>query len=228
MFYQYLSSDHAILNLERKVIKVSRIKNINDIFELQPYRRFERGTRKLFQAKRNQIHNEYGMVCFSSSWVEPVMWGHYADKCKGIVLGFEINSTRFGIQEVKYPKEPIRIEESEIVKMTSQEFIDKVGFSKYKSWSYENEFRFFISLNECVQINGIYFLPFSADLTPTQIIIGPANSTFKNGDFVNSTKHLINLVKGLSLEIKVARLEFGGFRIIKCGKWTPKFQALLT
>ena len=103
MYYQFLSSRNAITNLERRMIKVSRIKTVNDLFELQPYLRLDRVKRKQFGEIRTKVANTYGMVCFSTSWQEPIMWGHYADCNKGIVLGFEVVSNRFTIKKVVYP-----------------------------------------------------------------------------------------------------------------------------
>ena len=104
IYYQFLSSLNAITNLERKMVKVSRIKAVNDLFELQPYLlHLDREKRKQLGKIRTKVANTYGMVCFSTDWQEPIMWGHYADRNKGIVLGFEFISNRFDIKEVKYP-----------------------------------------------------------------------------------------------------------------------------
>jgi len=109
MYYQFLSSLNAITNLERKMVKVSRIMAVNDLFELQPYLRLDKEKRKQLGKIRTKVADIYGMVCFSTDWQEPIMWGHYADRNKGIVLGFELVSDRFVIKDVKYPTERKRI-----------------------------------------------------------------------------------------------------------------------
>ena len=87
------------------MIKVSRIKTVNDLFELQPYLRLNKDERRQLGQIRTKVADTYGMVCFSTNWQEPIMWGHYAESNKGIVLGFEIVSNKFTIKEVKYPSE---------------------------------------------------------------------------------------------------------------------------
>ena len=40
------------------------------------------------------------MLCFSFKWSNPVLWAHYADKHKGICLGFDVPDDN--VQRVKY------------------------------------------------------------------------------------------------------------------------------
>src|SRR6266498_1253390 len=126
MYYQFLSSCNAISNLERKMIKVSRIKKVNDLFELQPYLRLSKEERKLFGKVRSRIADAYGMACFSTDWQEPIMWGHYADSNKGMVLGFELVSNRFDMREVQYPSERKKISLKPQT-ITNSQYIDAVG-----------------------------------------------------------------------------------------------------
>jgi hypothetical protein len=79
IYYQFLSSRNAITNLERRMIKVSRINTVNDLFELQPYLRLNKDKRRQLGKIRTTVADTYGMVCFSTNWQEPIMWGHYAD-----------------------------------------------------------------------------------------------------------------------------------------------------
>ncbi len=163
IYYQFLSSRNAITNLERRMIKVSRIKAVNDLFELQPYLRLNKDTRRKLEKIRTKVANTYGRVCFSNNWHEPIMWGHYADCNKGIVLGFEFVSKRFIIQGVKYPSERKNISLNP-KNITPSKYIEAVGFIKYKGWSYEKEHRFFVKLYDCTYINGNYFLNFDNDI----------------------------------------------------------------
>ena len=129
IYYQFLSSRNAITNLERRMLKVSRIKAVNDLFELQPYLRLNKEKRKLLRGIRTKVSDTYGMVCFSTDWQEPIMWGHYADRNNGIVLGFEVVSNRFTIREVKYPSKRRRMSlDPQIV--TPSKYIEAVGFVK--------------------------------------------------------------------------------------------------
>ena len=224
IYYQFLSSRNAINNLERRMIKVSRIKTVNDLFELQPYLRLDKDKRKQFRKIRTEVANTYGMVCFSTNWKEPIMWGHYADSNKGIVLGFEVVSKRFTIKKVNYPSKRKRVS-LDPQTITPSEYIEAVGFIKYEGWSYEKEHRFFVKLDDCIYIEGNYFLKFGNDLILKRIIIGPEHPSKKN--YIQTARYIIELVKQTGAELIVSRPEFGGYRVIRCGTWTPRFEKLL-
>ena len=209
------------------MIKVSRINTVNDLFELQPYLRLEKAKRRQFNKIRTKVADTYGMVCFSTDWQEPIMWGHYADSNKGIVLGFESVSRRFNIREVQYPKKRKRVDLDPHT-ITPSEYIEAVGFIKYKGWSYEKEHRFFVELNDCKCIEGNYFLRFGSDLRLKEVIIGPAHPAKNNKIYTKTASYLIELIKKNGAELIVSRPEFGGYKIIRCGYWTPKFKELLT
>jgi hypothetical protein len=224
IYYQFLSSHNAITNLEGKMIKVSSIKKVNDLFELRPYLRFDRRKRKEIEKIRTRVADIYGMVCFSTDWQEPIMWSHYADCNKGIVLGFEVN--RLDIKPVEYPAQRKRVS-LDPGRSSPSEYIEAVGFIKYESWSYEKEHRFFVRLEDCVNIEGNYFLKFGNDLELKKVIIGPAHPCKKKRNYVERGKYIAELVKETGAELIVSRPEFGGYRIVRDGLWTSKFEELL-
>ena len=210
------------------MIKVSRIKTVNDLFELQPYLRFKnKDKRRQFAKIRTKVANIYGMVCFSSDWQEPIMWGHYADRNKGVVLGYKVSSNRFPIKKVQYPSERKKIS-LDPQTVTASEYINAVGFIKYEGWSYEKEHRFFVILDDCIGIEGNYFLRFDDGLNLTKVIIGPAHPSKNKKDYIETTREIIELVKCAGAELVVTRAEFGGYRVVRCGYWTPKFEKLLS
>ena len=227
IYYQFLSSRNAITNLERRMIKVSRIKTVNDLFELQPFLRFKnKDKRRQFGEIRTKVANTYGMVCFSTNWKEPIMWGHYADSNKGIVLGFEVVSNRFTIKEVKYPSERKKIS-LDPQTVTPNGYISAVGFIKYEGWSYEKEHRFFVKLDDCICIEGNYFLKFGNDLVLKKVIIGPEHPSNNKKNYIQTARYIVDLVKKTGAELTVSRAELGGYRIVRCGTWTPRFDKLL-
>ncbi len=226
IYYQFLSSRNAITNLERRMIKVSRIKTVNDLFELQPYLRLDKGKRRQLGKIRAKVADTYGVVCFSTNWQEPIMWGHYADCNKGIVLGFEVVSNRFTIKEVKYPSKRKKVS-LDPQTVTPGEYIEAVGFIKYEGWSYEKEHRFFVKLDDCIYIEGNYFLQFGNDLDLKKVIIGPEHPSRNKKNYVQTARYIMRLVKQTDAELTVSRAEFGGYRVVRCGYWTPRFVKLL-
>lgn len=209
------------------MLKVSRIKTVNDLFELQPYLRFKNKDRRRQLGKvRTQVADTYGMVCFSSNWQEPIMWGHYADCNKGIVLGFEVISNRFTIKEVQYPQERKKIS-IDPQTVTPSEYINEVGFIKYEGWSYEKEHRFFVKLDDCICIEGNYFLKFGNDFKLRKVIIGPEHPSKNKKIYIQIARYIADLVKQNGAELMVTRAEFGAYSVVPCGLWTPRFEKLL-
>jgi hypothetical protein len=167
------------------------------------------------------------MVCFSTDWQEPIMWGHYADRNKGIVLGFDFISSRLIMKKVQYPpkREQISLDPNTV---TASEYIAAVGFIKYRGWSYEKEHRFFVKLDDCVCIEENHFLAFGNDLCLKQVIIGPEHPSKNEKDYIHKAKYIAELAKDTGAELMVARAEFGGYRVVRCGLWTPRFSKLLS
>ena len=154
------------------------------------------------------------------------MWGHYADFNKGIVLGFDVVSDRFTIKKVEYPSKRKKVP-FDPQTVTPSEYIKAVGFIKYIGWSYEKEHRFFVKLEDCICIEGNYFLKFGSDLDLKKVIIGPEHPSKDKKNYTKMASYIINLVKQTGAELMVSRAEFGGYRIVRCGYWTPKFEKLL-
>lgn len=223
IYYQFLSSKNAISNIERMMIKVSRINKVNDVFELQPYLRLDKIKRNQLKKIRLKICNNYGMVCFSTDWEEPIMWGHYADCNKGIALGFNFISDRYKIKQVHYPEERKKII-IDTDSIAESDYIDFVGFIKYKNWSYEKEHRFFVKLDDCVNIEGNYFLKFNNDFKLKRIIIGPEHPCKNKKNYAQTASYIAELSKKTGAELLVSRAEFGGYRIVRCGLWTPRIN----
>ncbi|MBP6290038.1 MAG: DUF2971 domain-containing protein [Spirochaetes bacterium] len=225
-YYQFLASLNAITNLERRMLKVSRILNLNDLFELRPYLRVNRTKRSKLEEIRKKAATIYGMVCFSNNWHEPLLWGHYAERNKGIALGFEIISSKYRIQQVTYPTERDDPFGENIDNISVDEYICALGYKKYKNWSYENEYRFFIKLNECVNIEGNYFIKYGNDLKLTKVLIGPEHPYKNKDNYSDTAKYIVELVRDAGAELIVTRPEYQGYNIIKDTKWTKRLQDL--
>lgn len=39
------------------------------------------------------MSEKYGLLCFCETWQSPLLWNHYADRHKGICLGFDVRET---------------------------------------------------------------------------------------------------------------------------------------
>jgi hypothetical protein len=224
IYYNFLKGSDAIIDLERGMIKVSQIDRLNDIFELMPYSRVNDAEYREIKRIRNNAVKVYGIVCFSKIWSEPLLWGHYADHNKGIALGFDLK--RLPI-EVHYEKDRERDKSIDFSKITIDDYVERFGKVKYKNWKYEDEFRFFVKLDECMKIEGNYFFPFKDNLDLKEIIIGPKHPCLNKKEFSLQSKYLIELANKYKAIIIASRAERGGYKIVRCGTWTDKFDVLM-
>ncbi|MBW2552765.1 MAG: hypothetical protein JRE20_01355 [Deltaproteobacteria bacterium] len=86
---------------------------------------------------------------------------------------------------------------------------------------------FFVKLDDCICIGNNYFLKFGNDLRLREVIIGPEHPSKNKKNYIQTAKYIIELVKQNSAKLIVSRAEFGGYRIVLCGLWTPRFEKLL-
>lgn len=100
----------------------------------------------LLKREKEKVEQDYGLLCLSKKNEDILMWSHYANSHKGIVIGIDsaillqniISSLHIGsIKSVKY--------ESEYPKTrffcNQTDAVDKWFFTKYKEWEYEEEYR---------------------------------------------------------------------------------------
>jgi len=145
IFYHFLPSTFALQDLECKRIKVSRLNSLNDPFELMPYKRYPREKRKLYDKVFGRINKKWGLLSFTESWEEQLLWSHYGEGHKGIALGFEI--LRGEIIKVTYSTDEKRRE----IGLTDDPNENEANFLKlagikYRLWAYEKEYRILVKL----------------------------------------------------------------------------------
>ena len=204
--YHFTSAEHGLEDVRLRRLKIATLSDINDPFELavccgdQVQRQALRATR-LVWAKKS------GMLCFSSDWSNPVQWSHYAEKHRGICLGFDVQDEL--VTQVKYSKAPLQLNwaaielggtvgEAEMTRWLSTKFIH---------WRYENEWRAFPSLDQS-DANGRYFCEFGNELVLREILVG-SESLISRHDVQQALDQLSGIVC-----IKT-RLAFGDYRIVK-------------
>jgi hypothetical protein len=160
-------TEYALSNIALRRLKVARIADLNDPFELLAANLGgNKPLRNAMREWRNELHKTKGLLCFSCGWYSPVLWSHYADKHRGICLGFELTDTL--AEPVKYVADriPIRFPLTEGV-------VKQLLTTKYVHWSYEREQRVFVRLAPATAEQGLFFYEFSSDLKLTEVILGP-------------------------------------------------------
>ena len=102
-----------------------------------------------------QLHRGYRMCCFSETWDQLLMWGHYAEFSKGCVLVFDRESFQKMLQE-KLRSKPVLEQVIYSSKMPDYHPIDFFDFpsvrrlliTKSLDWAYEKEWRMVVPAEE--------------------------------------------------------------------------------
>jgi hypothetical protein len=205
--YHYLETKWALDNIRRRRLKLSRIDDMNDPYEFACVRSSHQPSQAaLDETKRDRCETR-GVLCFSRSRNNILMWGHYGDRHKGICLGFDVpdeitrpvtyvgNVTLVGDLESLSDGEKTRI-------------VDLLAGAKYRGWCYEQEVRLHAAREELDEETGIYFGDFGESLRLKEVIAGAR--------FHMSRKPIDEALTGYSEEVKVfkARRSEDKFEIV--------------
>ena len=207
--YHFLNANHGLDNIKRRRLKVARINELNDPFEFAGVNFSDKSTRDAFKRMKNEMNEQRGLLCFSTKWKNPVMWSHYADKHKGICLGFDVADTSVGPVSYSGKRLAIELEKLKKPRDLSVEYVTKLFFTKYTHWKYENEYRSFVTLEEKDKNTGLYFAEFSDRLTLKQVIVG-AESQISRKQLAEALGKELQHVEQVR-----ARLAFKSFSVIR-------------
>lgn len=207
IYYHFLSAKDAIDDFERKRIKVSLIDSLNDPFELMPYLRYQFKERQRYHKVRREIIKRYGLLCFSQSWHEPLLWSHYANGHNGIALGFKISESGNRFFKVKYASNPIRkqVDLTDNLRANKELILDLAKI-KYKKWEYEKEYRVVVELKDCEMNGGHYFVKFSDALKLEEIVIGCKCNKYR--------EYVSKLGRRCNVKVTPTRMEWQGYKIV--------------
>ena len=87
-----------------------------------------------------------GLLCFSRNWDNLLMWSHYGASHTGLCLGFDIPDEEGGYDmEVRYQPNVLKIRMPDDVNF---DLVNRLLRPKHESWSYEQESRVFVKLND--------------------------------------------------------------------------------
>jgi hypothetical protein len=165
-YFHFMKTQYALEALRRSRLKVALIHKLNDPFDLLGAVSVEAAHNEKFRSfKEENVAKNYGILCFSKSMEDPVMWSHYTDCHRGIALEFEISDE--DIIEVNYVKERVNFDNrvNQAIQRNTFTEDDVLGLlrTKFDNWKYENEVRTFhklstleIEINNCTE-DLLYF-----------------------------------------------------------------------
>lgn len=209
--YHFLNKVYGLKVLKEKRLKVSDMNNVNDPFDFLSIAAPTKADRQLLKGWLNEMSENYGLLCFSRDWQNPVLWSHYADRHRGLCLGFEIPNEN--LRQVNYVQSrPIwpRSDGSAIDLNMDQKnhIIDQLLYTKFAHWSYEDEYRLF-TRKFSKDPDGNYYVSFNDNLKLVKVIVG-ARSDITRKDIELALGKLLE-----NVETFKARPAFHDFRIVR-------------
>lgn len=215
--YHFTHREYGIDDLRSRHLKIATINDLNDPFDIFPIDASDTTIRHTYRLLRRALADNLGLLCFSTNWHNPVQWSHYAEKHRGLCLGFDIPDEQ--LSKVIYSRKLIAVDTESVVadNKYALEAAKKLLTTKYSHWRYESEVRVFINLQALVPEKGMYFMKFSDNLRLAQVIVG-SESSLRRLQIKDALGDLAPTIDAFK-----ARLAFKSFRVVKQRKqelWT--------
>jgi Protein of unknown function (DUF2971) len=196
--YHFVPACHGLDDLRRRHLKIAHIDQLNDPFDLWAIAQPDRKSRQAFRKLKQKMAQRYGVLCFSLGWHNPLLWSHYADRHRGLALGFDVDEI---LKPVSYSQTRPALKGKDI------EDGQSLLFLKYSGWRYEREARIYTRLEDRDPETRLYFVEFGEQLVLREVIAGPLCAV---------TKQELRDATGSTTEVKFtkARLAFKTFRVV--------------
>jgi hypothetical protein len=209
--YHFIEARWGLADISNKTLKISRLHDLNDPFELYALELSDSNIRSAFSKVKDELHKNRGILCFSDRWSNPVMWSHYADKHRGVCLEFEVPN--INLMKVTYRFSRLK---EELLQLSAKDPIvaeramQSCLTTKFSHWKYEREWRVFAGL-ETPGADGNYFADFAENLKLTGVIVGPRSLVSRDDLETTFSKSQLDY-RPVSFK---ARLAFKSFRVVK-------------
>jgi len=166
--YHFLRKEHGLSAIRDRRVKIARISELNDPFEYIHFDTSNYVAQAVLKERKRKANQNFGLVCLSARFDDPVQWAHYGESHRGICLGFEITAP--GLLKVEYvdsrtPPSGFR----EALDLPVPEFIRQTLSKKYKHWRYEQEHRLIVPASKT---SDLIFHSFSETFCLTEVLIG--------------------------------------------------------
>lgn len=203
--YHFTSRKFGLLAIKDRRLKIARVNELNDPFEFLGWNLQDSETRTKMRQWKADRNAELGILCFSRKWSNPLLWGHYADKHRGIAIGFDVPDNDL--------YSPVTYRRTRLPTPVGRELVgadvDGLLLTKFSAWRYESEYRCFCRLGESIHENGLYFEPFSPTLKLAEVIVGD-QSTITRAELADALGNQNSNVAAFK-----ARPAFGTFSVVK-------------
>lgn len=171
--YKFTCSQYGISSLENRRLKVSTIEGLNDPFDIfAAIDTTDQLVAKAVNMMADQFKGKVGLLCFSRNWDNLLLWSHYGASHTGICLGFDISNGDPGANfdmDVLYQPNLLQIQSPGDVNL---DLANRLLRTKHESWSYEQEVRMLVNLNDPPDAQRLNWVEFGPMLVLREVIIG--------------------------------------------------------
>lgn len=202
--FHFVKAKYALAALERGRLKVARLDELDDPFELFCADLRDPLLRRGFQQHKARCEKSFGYLCFTRRWQNLMLWSMYADRHRGAALEIELPDEV--VIPVQYRNARVPFDVAEIISSGgfTQKHVDIIAATKSKHWSYQEEVRAAVSFAGETPENGHYF----ADVDIRGIVIGALSK-------ISARQIRAALPQGKSVTVTQARLAFGSYNIVR-------------
>jgi len=172
--YFFTEAKWALEDIIKQRLKVCRFFDLNDPFELLAAEQGDMAFRRKLRDWAKTLNEKDGLLCFSESWRNPLMWSHYGDRHKGICLGFDV-AERILQPPINYSPKRLTSAQWNGVNLADPPngLREALLTTKFERWKYEKERRVILPLKGLVQDGQLFFKKFDCDLKLAEVIAGP-------------------------------------------------------
>lgn len=206
--YHFLPWGYARRDLKSRRLKIAEYEDPNDPFEMYAFDLSSTLLRNGTSSGREAMNRRFGMLCFSREWCNPLLWSHYADRHRGICLGFDVSDEI--AREIVYEDNRLGwpLQASGVPQDVSEEQVTQL-YTKYAGWRYEQEVRVYARLEDRDGRTRLFFADLGPQLVLREVILGPRCTA--------KVTELRKLVRGWRPTVAAFRagLAVDAFRIIR-------------
>lgn len=166
--YYFTPLTYARMALQNRRLKISRVLELNDPYELLGADLTDDELRVGYEAMRNNLAETRGLICFSRQWSVPIMWSHYADRHRGVCLGFDVSDSH--TISIQYAEQRVSFTEDMLGQHDAEKHMMRFLGTKHSAWAYEDEVRVICDLDEVD--DGMYFHSFDDDIALREVLMG--------------------------------------------------------
>lgn len=206
--YHFINAKFGLEDIRQRRLKVATIDDLNDPFELLALSQEDVGLRSVLTKVKRHEAARTGLLCFSRSWHNPVMWSHYGEKHRGLCLGFDV--PKRWLVEIRYESERLALDIDALMRAGEDAeavFIRSIN-TKFSHWQYEEEMRVRLNLEGKSREDGFYYAEFSDELDLREVVVG-ANSSITRSELSDALGEIEPSVRAIK-----ARLAFKTFSVV--------------